>query len=318
MAALIALTLFAVLASVIVWYGRRVYSRPGRIYERLKGTPLPEPVAPAPTTGEAPAPKLAAEGETGVIRIIRQIGEQVPISPADATMTRRYLIAAGYRGDNAIRVYYGFKVALCAVFLAAGAIIQNQVAAVPILRLLIVAAFGAGGWLLPGLILDHLVSARQQKLKLSLADALDLMVVCVEAGHGLDQAFARVSKELRIAHKEICEEFGLVIMEMRAGKRRSEALHNLGARTGEEELRNLVSVLIQADRFGTSIAQSLPVHSDYMRVMARQRAEERAAKLSVKLVFPIFFCVLPSLFVVIVGPVLTRLIRDLIPMVQNM
>ena len=103
-----------------------------------------------------------------------------------------------------------------------------------------------------------------------------------------------------------------------AGKRRAEALHNLAERTRVEELKKLVAVLIQTDRFGTSIAQSLRGHSDYMRVMARQRAEERAGKLAVKLVFPIFFCVLPSLFVVTVGPVLTRLVRDLIPMIENM
>ena len=107
-------------------------------------------------------------------------------------------------------------------------------------------------------------------------------------------------------------------LEMRAGKRRVEALHNLGERAGVEELKKLVAVLIQTDRFGTSIAQSLRGHSDYMRVMARQRAEEKAAKLAVKLVFPIFFCVLPTLFVVTVGPVLTRLIRDLFPMIENM
>ncbi len=107
-------------------------------------------------------------------------------------------------------------------------------------------------------------------------------------------------------------------LEMRAGKRRIEALRNLAERTGVEELKKLVAVLIQTDRFGTSIAQSLRGHSDYMRVMARQRAEEKAAKLAIKLVFPIFFCVLPSLFVVTVGPVLTRLIRDLLPSIQNM
>lgn len=316
MAALIALALFALLVTVIVWYGYRVYTQPGRIYERLKGTALPEPAAPR-AEDPAPAPKLSPEGETGVVRIIRQIGERVPISPAEAGVTRRYLIAAGHRGENAIRVYYGFKVILCAVLLGAGLVIQNQVAVGPLLRIAIVTAFGAGGWLLPGLVLDHLVAARQQKLKLSLADALDLMVVCVEAGHGLDQAFARVSKELRIAHKEICEEFGLVIMEMRAGKRRSEALHNLAERTGEEELRNLVSILIQADRFGTSIAESLRTHADYMRIRRRQQAEERAGKVGVKLVFPIFFCILPSMFIVTAGSGILQIVKYLLPALKQ-
>jgi tight adherence protein C len=144
------------------------------------------------------------------------------------------------------------------------------------------------------------------------------MVVCVEAGLGLDQTTVQVAKELEHAHPEISSEFAMLNLELRAGKRRPEALRNLAERTGVDDLKKLVAVLIQADRFGTSIAQSLRGHSDYMRVMARQRAEERAAKIAVKLVFPIFFCILPSLFVVTVGPVLTRLIRDLIPMVENL
>jgi tight adherence protein C len=127
-----------------------------------------------------------------------------------------------------------------------------------------------------------------------------------------------VAKELRAAHPEICEEFTVMNLELRAGKRRLEALHNLAERTGVDDVKKLVAVLIQTDRFGTSIAHSLRGHADYLRVMARQRAEERAAKLAVKLVFPIFFCVLPSLFVVTIGPVITRLIRDLFPMIENM
>ena len=159
---------------------------------------------------------------------------------------------------------------------------------------------------------------RQHAIERGLPNALDLMVVCVESGLGLDQTVIQVAKELQFAYPEICEEFTMMNLEMRAGKRRIEALHNLAERAGVEELKKLVAVLVQTDRFGTSIAQSLRGHSEYMRVMARQRAEEQAAKLAVKLVFPIFFCVLPSLFVVTVGPVLTRLIRDLFPMFESM
>jgi tight adherence protein C len=148
-------------------------------------------------------------------------------------------------------------------------------------------------------------------------NALDLLVVCVESGLGLDQAILQVSKELEHAHPEITEEFGLVNLELKAGKRRVEALRNLADRTAVDELKKLVAVLIQADRFGTSIAQSLRGHADFMRVQARQIAEEKAAKLGVKLVFPIFFCILPSLFVVTVGPVAMRIIRELVPTMQN-
>ena len=144
------------------------------------------------------------------------------------------------------------------------------------------------------------------------------MVVCVESGLGIDQTIIQVAKELQAAHPEICDEFTVMNLELRAGKRRPEALHNLADRTGVEDVKKLVAVLVQTDRFGTSVAQSLRGHADYLRTLARQRAEERAAKLAVKLVFPIFFCVLPSLFLVTVGPVLTRLIRDLLPMMENL
>jgi tight adherence protein C len=150
-----------------------------------------------------------------------------------------------------------------------------------------------------------------------LPNALDLLVVCVESGLGLDQAILQVSKELEQAHPEITEEFALVNLELKAGKRRVEALRNLAERTAVDELKKLVAVLIQADRFGTSIAQSLRGHADFMRTQSRQVAEEKAAKLGVKLVFPIFFCILPSLFVVTVGPVAVRIVRELIPTMQN-
>jgi len=126
-----------------------------------------------------------------------------------------------------------------------------------------------------------------------------------------------VSKELEHAHPEISEEFGLVNLELKAGKRRVEALRNLAERTGVDDLKKLVAVLIQADRFGTGVAQSLRAHSDFMRVQSRQVAEEKAAKLGVKLIFPIVFCILPSLFVVTVGPVAMKIIRELVPMMQN-
>src|SRR6185369_13907930 len=162
------------------------------------------------------------------------------------------------------------------------------------------------------------IARRMNAVEKGLPNALDLMVVCVESGLGIDQTIIQVAKELQYAHPEICDEFTVMNLELRAGKRRHEALHNLAERTGVADLKKLVAVLIQTDRFGTSIAQSLRGHADYLRTMARQRAEERASKLAVKLVFPIFFCVLPSLFVVTIGPVMTRLVRDLMPMIQNL
>jgi tight adherence protein C len=162
-----------------------------------------------------------------------------------------------------------------------------------------------------------MVAARQERIRLSMPDALDLLVVCVEAGLGLDQAIRNVADELRMTHKDISDELGLVNLEMRAGKRRADALRNLADRVGEAELKKLVAILIQADRFGVSVAESLRTHSDFMRVRRRQEAEERAGKVGVKLVFPIFFFILPSMLVVSAGPGLLQLFKNLFPMMKS-
>jgi tight adherence protein C len=150
-----------------------------------------------------------------------------------------------------------------------------------------------------------------------LPDALDLMVVCVEAGLGLDQAILKTSEELRVTHPDICDELNLVNLELRAGKPRKEALKNLADRTGVEDINGLVSMLIQTDRFGTSIAQSLRVHSDALRTKRRQRAEERAHKVSVKLVFPLVFLIFPAMFVTILGPGIIKIIQQLFPAISK-
>jgi tight adherence protein C len=175
----------------------------------------------------------------------------------------------------------------------------------------------AVGFFGPNEYVKLVAQRRQKQIQRGLSNSLDLMVVCVESGLGLDQAIMQVAKELEHAHPEISEEFSLVNLELKAGKRRIEALRNLAERTGVNDLKKLVAVLIQADRFGTGVAQSLRGHADYMRVQARQVAEEKAAKLGVKLVFPIFFCILPTLFVVTVGPVAVRIVRELIPMMMS-
>jgi tight adherence protein C len=181
-----------------------------------------------------------------------------------------------------------------------------------------VGAAVALGYIAPMQYLLWRMRRRKHAIEKGLPNALDLMVICVESGLGIDQTTLQVARELQHAHPEITDEFTVMNLEMRAGGHRHEALHNLAARTGVEDVKKLVAVLVQTDRFGTSIAQSLRGHADYLRSMARQRAEERASKLAVKLVFPIFFCVLPSLFVVTIGPVMTHLVRDLLPAIENM
>jgi len=252
-----------------------------------------------------------------LVRVIEYVGERVPVSPQDASLARRRLMAAGYRSELAVRIYYGLKVVLFVVLLAVAFIVRDYVTLNPVLRIVVLVAGGAAGFFGPNLVLDHLVGRRQEKLRLSLPDALDLLVVCMEAGLALDQATVNVARELEITHPEICEEFNLVSLEMRAGKRRVEALKNLALRTGEPEIRKLVATLVQADRFGASIADSLRTHSDFMRVRRRQDAEERAAKIGVKLVFPIFFFILPSMLVVAAGPGLLQLFKNLFPMMRQ-
>jgi tight adherence protein C len=172
----------------------------------------------------------------------------------------------------------------------------------------------AAGWILPRFVLQKKVAKRQDIIRLSLPDALDLMVVSVEAGLGLDQAIQHVGRELQESHPELSEELSLITLEMRAGKRRCDALRNLAERTGEPEIRKLTAILIQNDRFGTSMGESLRSHSDFLRVRRRQEAEERAAKVGVKLVFPIFFFILPSMLIVAAGPGILQIFKNLFPM----
>jgi tight adherence protein C len=174
------------------------------------------------------------------------------------------------------------------------------------------------GYLLPGMVLARLAKRRQHRIRLSLADALDLLVVSVEAGLGLDQALMRVATELSAAYPDLADELKLVNLELRAGKARSEALRNLADRTGVDDLSSLVTMLIQTDKFGTSIAQSLRVYSDTLRTKRRQRAEEAAAKTGVKMVFPLVFCIFPAVWVVTIGPAAIKIIRVLFPLAQSM
>ena len=280
MAALISIAFFAVLTAVITLYGYRRYARPGRYFEQV-GAPI---VVSMPTLD-----KRAPDDAGLVVRIVQRLGEQVPINPADAAAARLDLIAAGFRSESAVAVLYGAKIICCIAFLVLAIGIRGYMPASAILRNVFLIGGGLLGYLAPGFFVEHLIKKRHERLRYGLPDALDLMVISVEAGLGLDQSIQYVSKELTITHPDISTEFSLVNLEMRAGKRRSEALRNLADRTGEPELRKLVAILIQTDKFGTSVADSLRTHSDYVRVRRRQEAEERAAKVGVKLVFPIFF-----------------------------
>jgi len=175
-----------------------------------------------------------------------------------------------------------------------------------------VLAVGAG-YYAPAVWLRNTISRRQQTIMHALPDALDLMVVCVEAGLGLDQAINRVADEIKLAHKELSEELHLLGLELRAGVARVDALRNLSRRIPIDEIKSLIALLVQTDRFGTSIGQALRVHSDAMRISRQMKAEERAAKIPVKLLLPLILFIFPSVFIAILGPGVIRIIRTLLP-----
>ncbi len=304
---LLASFLFVLLMGVISAYGYRAYVRPARIYDRVGGGA--ETIVDSETVSVKP--------RDIVVRVFEQIGEQIPLSPGDQTATKRELVMAGFRADGAIRIFFGVKVAFCVLMFVFSLMIHRHVTDNPVLRIVFLVAGTALGYYAPGFYLEKQVKKRQMKLRLSLPDALDMMVVSVEAGLGLDQALQYVSREIEESHPELSDELSLVGLEMRAGKRRSEALRNLADRTGEGELRKLVAILIQTDRFGTSMGESLRTHSDFMRMRRKQEAEERAAKVGVKLVFPIFLFILPSMMIVAAGPAMLKLFEDLFPLMQN-
>jgi tight adherence protein C len=303
---IISFLLFVGIVIGITVLGLRLWVRPKEAIERVTATAV-EIEEEAPTH-----PSLVFRD------LLSRLGNSLPASPKDMSVMQRRLVRAGMRNKNALKILYGAKIVMgVALPLLMTAIVWNTQAD-PTNKVMAVLAAAGLGFFGPNEYVSIVARRRQKAIQKALANALDLMVVCVESGLGLDQAILQVAKELDQAHPEISEEFGLVNLELKAGKRRQETLRNLAERAGVEDLKKLVAVLIQADRFGTGIAQSLRAHADFMRVQARQVAEEKAAKLGVKLVFPIFFCILPSLFIVTVGPIAVKIVRELIPMMTGM
>jgi tight adherence protein C len=240
---------------------------------------------------------------------LKSIGRLTSSPKSITPKSQLLMIRAGYRSSDAMWAMKGAKILtpllFCGLVFVTGLYRLNPVFIFAIALL--------GGYLLPDIWLMWRVSSRQHRLRKGLPDSLDLLVICVEAGLGLDQALLRVTDELRITHPELCEELQLVNLEMRVGKTRIEALRELAKRTGLDDIKALVSMLIQTERFGTSIAQSLRVHSDDLRMKRRQRAEEKAAKMSVKMVPVLVFFIFPALMVVILGPAVLQIMRQLMP-----
>jgi len=246
------------------------------------------------------------------MKLLKRVGSKVPRSPAEMGKLRLRLVQAWFRGSEALAVFFGIRVT---VAVGAFLLLATPVVMHPNLMLAI-GAFGLG-YVLPGIALARLAKRRQHRIRLGLADALDLLVVSVEAGLGLDQALLRVGEELSFAHPDLADELKLVNLELRAGKARVEALRNLAERTGVDDVASLVAMLVQTDKFGTSVAQSLRVHCETLRTKRRQRAEEAAAKTGVKMVFPLVFCIFPAIWVVTIGPAAIKFVTVLFPMAER-
>jgi len=301
---------FLMLMVLLSWVGYRLVYKPGRFLRQL-GNPV---IA----DGKSRLVDESSEPETSsVVTFLHQIGSRVPSSDADVAGLKMDLVRAGFRSENALPVFYGLRIVITLMMLLLCVMLEAKMPPNPVMKLGLMASGIGAGWVLPRFILEKKVAKRQEVLRLSLPDALDLMVVSIEAGLGLDQAIQHVARELSVSHPQLSEEMALVTLEMRAGKRRSEALRNFSERTGEPEFRKLVAILIQNDRFGTSMGESLRTHSDFMRTRRRQDAEERAGKVGVKLVFPIFFFILPSMLVVAAGPGILQIFKYLFPMMKQ-
>jgi len=247
-----------------------------------------------------------------IVDALKRIGNVAPKSSSEMGKLQQKLVTAGYRSHEALAVFFGIRLGLA---LLAFALIATPIVIRPNVPMALVAC--ALGYLLPSMAIGRLAKRRQHRIRLGLPDALDLLVVSVEAGLGLDQAILRVSDELAFAHPDLCDELRLINLELRAGKNRSDALHNLAVRTGVDDVVSLVAMLVQTDKFGTSVAQSLRVHSETARTKRRQRAEEAAAKTGVKMVFPLVFCIFPAIWVVTIGPAAIKFIQVLMPMAEK-
>jgi tight adherence protein C len=257
----------------------------------------------------------AEKKDSRLLGIFGKIGQRASATKMeDYTASRLKFLRAGIRHENALAVHWGVKIFLTvifpAVFLLARTMVLTTLSYQVSMAVTVLCALL--GFYLPDIWLHHKAEDRRQKLLQSLPDALDLLVICVEAGMGMDGAINKVAQELGIGSPELSEEFHLMNLELRAGKQRTEALKNLALRTNLDEISSLTTLLVQTDKFGTSMAESLRVYSESYRTQRYQRAEEMAAKLPVKMVVPLIFCIFPSLFLVILGPAAINIYRVLI------
>lgn len=254
----------------------------------------------------------ASRESSRLAQTVSSVSEGLPLSTQTQSQYKLKLIQAGYRNTGAFSLFFGLKVILSVgLFVLLTGISLSLKYEFNISLALGILGF-IGGLLLPNVWLNSKLRIRQTDIFHSLPDVLDLMTVCVEAGLGLDSAIIKISEEKQFSKQVLADEFRIVSREIRAGKPRVEAMRDLGERTGVDDIKSLVALLIQTDRLGASLARSLRVHSDSLRTKRRQIAEEAAAKTSIKLIFPLAFCIFPSLFVVLLGPAAIKIYDTLL------
>jgi tight adherence protein C len=293
-----------------------VSQRNSRTQERLQRISRPASLAEIEVPGKA----SREEKLQGVKKQFESLGALLkPQTELEQSAIKIRLANAGFRSESAAGIFQGIRVVSFVTFTLIGVVLfvvmKVQLPATP--KVLDIDTgiifFIAFGMFLPNVILWYLKSQRQMAIFLTLPDALDLMVVCVESGLGLDAALRRVTDEMKDHAKVLCEELALANFQLQMGRPRREVLHDLGVRTGVDDVRSLAAILIQADRFGSSIAQALRVQSDSMRTRRRQYAEEKAAKTAVQLIFPLVLFIFPGIFVVLVGPAAIQIWENLNP-----
>jgi tight adherence protein C len=294
---ILTIVIFVTVALVVFAFGAAVVTPSSVLGARLRSL--------AGQATQAP-PRPSVKMKERFEQALDPLSKAIPLSPADVSRTRAWLIQAGLRDPRHVSYYFGARLLLGAVGFAVVALVAG------FNNLPLLVCVPAFGFFLPRFFLKRMIKDRQHRIRIALPDALDLTVICVEAGLALDQALLRVGQDLHHAHPDLSDEFHFVNLEMRAGKPRAEALRNLVDRTGVDDIRSLVGTLIQTDRFGTSVAQALRVHSDSLRTARRQRAEEQAAKTTIKMVPPlVLFILVPFLFVTI-GPALIQAYHSLV------
>ncbi|HEY7308642.1 MAG TPA: type II secretion system F family protein [Gemmataceae bacterium] len=303
---LIPLMVFGGLVAAIFAILSSISNRNSRAQERLERISRPASLA------EIEDPKLKKERFQGVMETAKALsGPLMPQTELEQSQLRIKLANAGFRSESAVAVYLGLRFAVLMGFLLLSLAIFLPKYGLTLAALKPIALFAGIGFYLPSMVLWFLRKKRQDEIFLALPDALDLLVVCVESGLGLDAAMRKVCDEMKDHAKVIAEEFSLANFQLQMGRPRREVLHDLGVRTGVDDVRSLAAILIQADRFGSSIAQALRVQSDSMRTRRKQLAEEKAAKTAVQLIFPLVLFIFPGIFVVLVGPAAISIMKTM-------